>query len=429
MVLAARRVSWQPIIYAVTVLPFTVIYALTVTPFTVQFFRTFAQSPDVGDITLLSAWPLRQVHEFFLPLFIFALEVISIQLAANAWSLGMNRRFLALIPLLVVLVFAQAFPTFSVYLDARNTAFKKNTEVVDADPLDVARVNAENELRTRQYQLDKEKHADDLRIQASLIDAQTRDLERQLVPVDASIGRLQQLAVRFWTDAHWTEYNGPDGLVPIRNDLRARLAAVQSQRQRLIANPPQGPPAPELLPEPKSQPKYEDVVQYMTDTRGRPEALLSVFVALIFPTIVLGAGYVIARYSGTSRVIDGSYRPPLPYLRLQNELAIGRVLSEARQNGYIAGIKRFVAFYATVLRNLRDLSSAYTAVHLDGDHELEELQVLKSAREEVANSGLGNAAKQDLLNYLDELIKAPSKRTGTATPTPDAKGSEALGSE
>lgn len=404
-----HNIPVRPLIYLATVIPFTVVYAGTAAPFTAAYISSFAQPPNVGAVLLFGVWHLEQVYEFCLPLLVLALEAVSLQLSAAVWSLWIDRRVVTLVPALLVFLFAQAFPTFSLYWDARSTAFSevKNTDLVPVSPVKLAEVRAENESKMRQYDLAKQAFDESQKAIDEQLSQQVVDIEGQLAPVDAALGQLQQRIPRGWTVADWQRFNS---LNDTRANLATRLADAQQARQERIAHPLQPPEIPQLVQEPQAEPRYKSLVQFLTETAGTPESLLTIFAALIFPAIVLAAGFVIARYSHGDALSASPGRASIAGIGIDAELRLGETLRPELQPQFADSLGAVIAARVAAARSQAANQAATTTMFLETSQELKLLKAAEAITEAVNRGGLTEKAKAKILDHIEKAI---NPTTGT----------------
>ena len=170
---------------------FAPVYALTVTPFTVQFFQRFVNPPNT-DIQLFGFFLLGKVHEFFLPIFVLILEIISVQVATGWWRSVLQYKLGMVFALSIVFVLLQSFPTFSTYYDARiyelnqiqNAEIERqNAEIARAAEQDRAaeqRRNEQNEVLQNRYKADLDEYNRQLGILQNRYKADLDEYNRQL---------------------------------------------------------------------------------------------------------------------------------------------------------------------------------------------------------------------------------------------------------
>lgn len=387
---------------------FPPIYALTVMPFTVQFFRRFV-SPPAADVKLFNLLPLAQVHEFFLPLFVLALELISIRLAAAFWA-GSNwiRRILVL----GVFVGFQMFPTFSVYYDARVTDYSQQTASAQpkVDPAEVKRLQddyvnrqQQNDKAAAQYNLQlANQERDKVRLQQQISDLQG-SIESSGTQISNALDRARFPGTVAEREAAANEAQRLGKQV---DQLRADQSQAQKELQQLVSSPPLAPtpPEPPSFPEARPQPlPFKSEVDFMISTLSLPTSILVFFVSLIFPIIVFGAGFMLAKMeTGDYEGVELVGGPAL--LNLATEFRICSRLSPVQQVGFVEGLKPVVLNYFETLRSSSEFAAINTRVNLENQNELDLLQELAALKGQLFSSRLAKEAKNRLDTYIDHLI-------------------------
>ena len=108
----------------------TVSYTLVVLPYTVRFFNDLAAISLENEFRLFGIIPLSKCHEYFLPIFLCALEFASIHLSITFWK--KKEKAFEYILIILLFLFCQSYAMSSVYYDIRNKEFeeinKKNND-------------------------------------------------------------------------------------------------------------------------------------------------------------------------------------------------------------------------------------------------------------------------------------------------------------
>lgn len=189
--------------------------------------------------------------------------------------------------------------------------------------------------------------------------------------------------------------------------------------QKLIDNPPVAPVQPDLPkagPAPAGEPKPEPTpaglkpekpktvtdVQFMIDTLESPNSKLAIFISLIFPIIVFGAGFVLARNEGGD-VSERERATELAGLDLTRELRECASLAEAKQSGYAEGIKTEIRVYVAAFEAAKIMANAITTTHLESMRVLDTLDMLNSIKKQVITSGIKKEVKTALQTLVVSL--------------------------
>lgn len=403
---------------------FPLIYALTVTPFTVQLFRRFVSSPQVNlNLFNLSFLPLPKVHEFFLPFFILSLELISIQLATVFWSrIDWGQKVM----LVLVLAGFQLFPFFSVYFDARITAYDslKSSQPLVVSAEEENRVNQDYQTQVSAYNAQLASQQQDYNQAYAAYQAQDAADQQRIGSLQVSIDAIN---AHINADQYFA-LNNPGQRAALEGqiaDYRSQIAQYQQEQADLqgkvaARKPPAQPvaPPPPVKAVPKSQPAplpYSGDIDFILKTLTQPESLLSLFISLIFPIIVLGAGFVLARAQkgerGHPEEERGSFR-----LNLERELEIGGRLPGASQSTFVDSLKPIILSYFEALQSSNQLALTNTVTHLENEHGLELVEALALLKRQVFTSKLTKEAKDRFDLYIDHLIATQTFQTQQTQP-------------
>lgn len=189
---------------------FTIAYTLVILPFTVGFFKDIA-SPS-SNTKLFQFLSLAKVHEFFLPLFLGALEFASIVLAISFWEWQGKQAKRILI--LVLFILCQSYAVFSVFYDIRGNEFKeiesKREEQEEREAKKIAEEiekrreseNRKNEILNEKYKAEKEIYEKDVdRLEKDIgnkkqaikeVEDQIRVLENQIKIDESSKSKTEE---------------------------------------------------------------------------------------------------------------------------------------------------------------------------------------------------------------------------------------------
>ena len=391
---------------------FPLVYALTVMPFTVQFFRRFVSSPKT-DVLLFDLLPLPQVHEFFLPFFILALELISIQIAVGFWSSqNLGRKAL----LLGMFLGFQMFPLFSVYFDTRVTAFDnlQNSQPPAVDPIaekkaqedyDSAKAIYDNHVAflTQDYNNRLANYAKD----KSTLDQQIRDSQTAIDKANSQITSLASVG-------YYNLAQRDAGLAQIQqlqaqvNQNQSTLAQAQTKLNQLISNPPTAPdfgPAPvKQSPPSKAQPlSYEGDLDFLVKTLPQMDSLLALGVSWIFPIIVFGAGFVIAENKRRGHEF-GELERGYAHTNLKEELEQCANLKPGQQKSYVKNLEPVIYARILGLRAPKTIAIESSGAFMKNELEIQVVEELGSLKGEILKSKVEANAKGQLVGYVDKLI-------------------------
>lgn len=407
------RTSWSSkgIGYYLLIYVFPVVYALTVMPFTVQFFRRFAASPE-GDASLFGLYRLSAVHEFFLPLFVVALELISIRLAAAFWATRASerdgageRRDRGSRLVLVVFLLFQAFPMFSVYFDARITEFRDlqatHARQLTVDPNEQAQADRENQLQATRYQSVLASYNASI----ATLKGQISDAATAAAAIDSQLrNALQHEQIANTLDERESGKAEVARLGPIATRAADDSRQLVGKLTELNATPPSPPVA--TVPTAHATPlPFESDVSFLIGTMALPNSYLAAFAALMFGVIVFGAGHQIAAMGGggQGRGLGAANRT----FDLVSDLRFCEALPASRQPEYVKNLEALIEMHFSALRSLRKLSQGGATLQLDNVKQEEELNHLASLRAAVTTSRVEPASKQYLLDVVNRLFAAP----------------------
>jgi hypothetical protein len=385
---------------------FAFIYALTVTPFTVNFFRRFVSTPESNLFLFnLDFLPLSKVHEFFLPLFILALELISLRLAIGVWRevRGQSEGKL-LLALILVFVAFQAFPVFSVYYDARRTEYEKLQSEQPIDPSEEARAEQAFQAAMATYNTN-------VAAQQEQYNSQQNAISQQIAYEQGFITQANNQIFALTTVGLADQRTSSSSQQQI-NALKPQIAQAQTeldglkQEQQQSRPPVAGPPPAKTVDESKRAPLQFTDIQFLTDNAITWNSILSFFISLIFPIVVFGAGFVFARTA------EGAELAQFSQLSLVHELEECSTLPKEQQKNFVALLESAIASYIAGLRQAKNLTVANSQLHLQLELENQISRAFGSFHEQVTTSKIDPAARSELLEYIDSYMK---KETAAAS--------------
>jgi len=406
--------SLQKVFYNTLTTAFAIIYALTVTPFTVNFFRRFVTPPD-STLSLFNwdALPLSKVHEFFLPLFIFALEVISLRLAIGIWieyrGERADRKLLRF--LIILFLFFQAFPTFSVFYDARRTEYDQLQSKQGIDPIEDARAEAV-------YQAELSTYNQNLAAQQDRFNTRQGEIQNQIATLQDTINKANS-GIFAYTNNSLNDPNSPaegkseakkqiDALNVQKDRAQRDTDALRQQQQQLT--PPVAGQAPvKKVDETKRAPLSYTDVQYMTNQAFDVDSILSFFVALIFPTVVFGAGYVFSNLGERRR------RDYVPEASIAHELEALRNLPAEQQVEHAGLLKSPIGLLLLGFRTTQDLTRENTGFHIKSENTQEFHKAIDALIKQIKASKIIPEAQGILIQEITRrLATTPASQTSSS---------------
>jgi len=383
---------------------FPFVYALTVTPFTVQFFRRFAHPPST-DIKLFNYFPLSNVHEFFLPIFILTIEIISIQVATGLWINLMNKKIISSITLMFVFLLLQFFPTFSTYFDTRLTELdqiqNKDIQIEQDD-----RNREKNSIISQKYQIELrqfEKEQEQLNSKIKVIEDQIqqdrieiKQLTDQTERLNRDLGRPGTLAQR---EKLQLQIAQTQQLIDDRNNI---IKSNQAQLTQFLKTQLISPTQPKTDESIVSLPMNRSTdVDFIVKTLGTPNSNLAFIVALIFPFAVIGAGYLKAT---TNKNISNSQILNTPILDLEYQLKECSSLPTEAQQSYSQGLYAVITAYIASIKSSKNLAIANSSFHLNNELELSLVKEAAAIRDQVIHSKVSADVKTNLIQHVDKLL-------------------------
>jgi hypothetical protein len=372
----SNRLHSKGIGYYLLKFVFPIIYALTATYFTVLFFRRFVptnvstsgQSASTP-ASLFNLFPLDKVNEFFLPLLVLSLEFLSIQLAVDIWIHGFagNRRRVGALCLLFLCF--QSFPVFSTFFDARTAQLSQLQDKSKQD------VQSKMSARTAQEQALQQ-----------LIDQRTNDINAANQDIYNLTGSIyyetDPVARQVFQDQLNHESTIRDGYVSDQQHARQKLQDLTSS----------GPPAPDKFAE-------DSDLQYIADTAGTSESVLSAFVSILFPTVVFGAGYVLARSSA------GSFgEKTVPQMDLREQLEACKKFPVAQQRIFANEIAASMEAYVNSLQTTQTMSRLQLDLNRRSADVLRIIEVIAGLQDNVNKGGASDEVRGILTDRLTAML-------------------------
>lgn len=349
---------------------FTLSYGIIMVPFTASFFRSIVATPPAIE----GAYYLNAAQPYALPAFLLCLEFISIQLSLSYWRNPTLK-------ILTLFLCCQLFAGFAVFYDVTNSDFLKYK-----DEFEYTRTQKSNAIKTIIVSLNKE-----------LGDASV-DIER----VNEQRVRLRESQNHFLQINRRTPRQSVEARIAAANTASEELGTLGSEYASLIKN--------KAVIEGQRKQEYADLkiveaepfaykteMDYMIYQAFSPRSLLAAFIAAIFPISILGAAFVMQKYTGSGNVNS---------FNLDDSLELAGNLPEDIHVQYTKLLVPAVAAQMSgraasqaIERENRNLNVAYAQIK-------EFLKDAKSLQEKTAKSALEEGAKSYLVNEIEKIMNS-----------------------
>jgi len=389
-------------------------YAITVMPFTVQFFKKFVTGIS-NDMLLFNFIRLSEAHDWGLPIFVFIIELISVKLSIGLWLSLSNKDWGAIPAIGVSFLLLQSFPTVSTYFDARIKEFdQKKGDATYAKELSLweeekRRIDLQfdqDKLQRQQEDILKDNKIKSIQQQADSIRQDIKVIEDRIKELTNLINRAIDLNARKTSEEELSRKQ--------KNlaDLRAEQLKIENSFTLLITGAsnsisrPPYPPKPKLndiLPENSGRNFSE--IEYVLATRNEEKSIVTLFVSLIFPFSVIGAGYVLSR-----RLINLAFKRQQNLIENQPQLNLIKELKECEklplqaQTTYANGLLGVVSAWGSALRSTAQLSVANSLFHLESEIEMLILEEASALNKQVNSSNVSATAKNIIQKHIDSVL-------------------------
>lgn len=363
----------RPFKLSIPSLVFSIAYGLVVLPFTVQFFTEIANPSTTA--TFFNLIPLEQLHTFALPVFLFILELITVQLAMSFWRSNGSDRVL----IIGLFLAAQTLPMVSTYYDVRARDFE-----------DIKRVTAERgSYEAKKKEID-EKYASESVAWASVQSAleQERDsLKTSIERTEAEIASLQN-QTGWLTFAKLNNVLAPQ-LQRQQETLAQSIRKIQEHSTRAavrISYPdePEGSADPILARAPTK-------IDFIVVDFGTSRSLFAAFISLLFPITILALGYVL---SGTG---DNSEHELRSFdISIASELAVAEKLPKQYHINCAKTLGPVIVGMLASFKAYKDHAISLTRYHLETERDMSLVEASSQLIREIERSALDGQAKTEL---------------------------------
>jgi len=382
-------------------------------PFTVTFFRDIISLLDTNS-KLFTVAKLHDVHEFFLPIFVLTLELISIQVSIGIWRVRDLQTKLALI---VMLAFFQLIPTFSTYFSARLTEFAhlQANQPVEVPPAELVVAKSQRHELEVKYEADVKANDREYTTWTqtrSSLETQIRNqqmaIERNANAVQDALRQARLASTGAERQAWLSEASR---LAAIGDGLNEQLVALNTKLKDVLAVEPKNKildlPVfiqPDAKPKPllsSSGNPYRSNMEFLVDTFNSPTSHMGMLAAAIFPALVIGAGYVLSR-SRDDR-LDAAHVSVDS--RLGELLTYCSSLPRSMQDAFATYISSEIIFYLSEVKARQSHAVSVTNSFQVGEYQLEFVKVLDQLKGMVQDSEVIREVKDKLSEVINNNIK------------------------
>jgi hypothetical protein len=367
-------------------LAFTIAYTLVVLPFTVQFVSHIAKAPNEPKIFGIS---IGAGYMYFLPVFLGFLEFVSVTLAVAFWR---ERKF----AILGVFFLCQLYAVTATYFSVRASDYRSLQTQLSAHQQRES-ILASNDRSDLEQFIERRRAS-----QASLTE--------QLQSIEAQIARDE---LRY---TELTKLDRDSILAPqVReiNSLQAGLESSRDQRDKwraqllAVADTTSQPPLRRTVP---ASPPHRDAGEFgfIVKNFATSNSFFALFIALLFPIAVIGAGYVFSERDGSELRSQNALG-----FDLTNAIEIGSRLPSQKQQQFARSLQASVAAYFLARRTSQDLAIATSVFHLENEREISAVEESLLMREEIRNSDLDISAKDVLMKLFEEIAQSTARQPQT----------------
>lgn len=407
---------------------FAAAYTFVVMIFTANFFTTIAIPPSVN-LRFANAFSLVDAHTFMLPFFLGALEFASVSLACSFWTrTRLSQR------MLIVLVFlaCQTLPFTSVYFEIRSRNYRmekekhadlitKNTDVRQASiqtfkesiqSQETPRLNAELNI-INQVTSEIQSKRNELNSIGNAIVALNSTLVKALPTEQDTIASVRQEK-----RAERSKIN--DRIKVLEQDkvarqkdiltleselsgLRGQLQSKSESHSRLIAGlrdtlKNYNDELRSFVLNQSSAFNYSSEFEYILKNMGAPKSIFATIISLVFPISVLAIGFVLPKALPRDEYA-------LPAFQLKPYLDHATQLPEDAHYGYSKLLVPSLVSYVLALKASKRIANENVILHLRDDVIARVIAQLRSLEREILLSKLEENAKNFLLNEIQKLMK------------------------
>ena len=414
-----------------------VAYTLVVLPFTVNFFRTIASPPKSGD-SLFFVIPLDIAHLFMLPIFLAALEFVSIRLAISFWSEGEVKQKILVY---VLFLLCQSFAMTSVYYDIRLHNFHDELNVIETTNKNILVAKQQKILTLMNLVGEKTQQTKDSYSERS---DQITQLDNQIAVNNGELKRIGNESSELNKGIGDILPNNSDTLQPIidaknneigerrkqrkvlsdeRSRIQSDIKALETQRGNLLFETKEN-----ASTHSNSVNQIQDTIRMLSDDLSSFSQKISnvdfpnneieyislnlftfksnfaFLIAVLFPITITGVGFIFRK-----QTLEGH---DISSLNLENELNIISSYPPESQRTSSKPILAIVATYLIGLKASKTLSIKTSLFHLEDELTRRSIDELEQARNQINRSKLAQDAKKDLSEGITELINQQFSTNG-----------------
>jgi len=373
---------------------FAIIYALVIFNFTFKFFNEFVPKPET-DLKAFGLISSDDVFKFGLPLFLIFLELIAVQIAISGWRyifgasrLHSGQAALSKWPILAlsfVFLGLQLLPMIGFYWDVRNDKFEQEvTRLYETEPgqIEAAFLASQSHIESRRGPLldQKDQIQGELDRTESAIRALDSSNLRLIAPGQFAYQQDQLYQQRERLFERGLQLN--ESLDTLDQEVVAASDERTSSLARLDAT---------VLP--------DGSLDYIIRTFWHSDALFTGLISLIFPIIILAAGYYMASHQTD---LD-----EVPSMDPQSAIRIAEALPDAYQELYASELAEALASQLAKWKVDKQGVMLVTNLMHENGHQERALHWFATVSEIIGQSNLNVNARTKVLDRLQEELLRP----------------------
>lgn len=362
---------------------FSFFYTLTVLPYTVKFFEDVTTLPSMD--MLLGTIPLADAHRYTLPFFLAFLEFSGVFIACLFWA-SEKKRFI-----LLLFLACQLLPVVSTYYEIRGRDYaiqKESMETLKAknikakeDEINALKQSIENKwLEIKEMEQAGVGRLDRLRgqIATDLQNARANEFDAATYDSDtSSLMKERRSLSKMESELYAKSEARRSEIKPLEDETRTLEKNLLIYIQSLI----------EGL---ESSPQGYIAGQVFTWKSG-----LAAFIALIFPTTILGFTF--------SLVKSKERRCEKSFGHLHDHLKYAEALPHELHLEYARGLVPSISAFVAASRASGEVANNSVNLNLQYGQTLEMLGNVEALQRQILNSRLTTEAKSYLKNAVDKI--------------------------